>query len=211
MKTKGKICLVVSFIVLLFLLIVPYYLYVGRSTTISNDGKDWADFAAYFATFGTMLFTALYAFAFITLQGAINKNTEAQQGKNERKSKNDILLVLGIMISNMIQQSIEKIATLAVGSKMSEKDYHTLMGWNQNMCIYLQSIDKYKNYIAEENQNYVGDMLTNNQKIREDIEFIYKHNLSENYKSGLHVRLTQMANMLNWLETQILVSNFEEK
>lgn len=211
MKTKGKFFLAVSLILLLAVLIVPYYLYVGRGTAISNDANDWADFATYFAAFGTMLFTALYAFAFISLQGAINKNTEAQNGKNERKDRNNVLLVLSIATSNLIQQSIEKIATFAIGEKISENDYHTLMSWNNQIAMYLTGINKHKNYIAEENQDYIGGMLENNQKIREDIEYIFQHNFTENYKAGLHMRLTQMTNMLNWLETQILVNNLEEK
>ncbi len=160
--------------------------------------------------FGTMLFTALYAFAFISLQGAINKNTEAQNGKNERKDRNNVFLVLSIATSNLIQQSIEKIATFAIGEKISEKDYTTMLSWNNQIAMYLKGINNHKNCTAEENQNYVGDILENNQKIREDIEFIYQHNLTENHQKGLHIRLTQMASMLNWLETQILVSNFEE-
>lgn len=211
MKIKGKLSMAVSLILLLVILIVPYYIYVGRGTTISSDSKDWADFAAYFAAFGTMLFTALYAFAFISLQGAINKNTEAQNGKNERKDRNNVLLVLSIAISNLIQQSIEKIAEFVIGQKIAEKDYHTLMSWNNQIAMYLIGLNKHKNYMAEENQNYIGEMLENNKKIREDIEYVHQHDLTENYKKGLHIRLTQMTNMLNWLETQILVNNLEEK
>ena len=206
MKIKGKFYMAVSLILLLVILIVPYYIYVGRDTTISSDSKDWADFAAYFAAFGTMLFTALYAFAFISLQGAINKNTEAQNGKNERKDRNNVLLVLSIAISNLIQQSIEKIVVFVIGQKIAEKDYHMLMSWNNQIAMYLIGLN-----IAEENQNYIGEMLENNKKIREDIEYIHQHDLTENYKKGLHIRLSQMTNMLNWLETQILVNNLEEK
>ena len=209
MKTKGKFFLAVSLILLLAVLIVPYYLYVGRGTAISNDANDWADFATYFAAFGTMLFTALYAFAFISLQGAINKNTEAQNGKNERKDRNNVLLVLSIATSNLLQQSIEKVDSLDLNKKISDNDYHSLVSWNHKISVYLTSIDKHKEYIAEENRNYVADMLTVNQKNRDSIEFIHAHNLTDNYQKGLHVSLIQMGNMLNYLETQIFVNNIE--
>ena len=158
---------------------------------------------------GTMLFTALYAFAFISLQGAINKNTEAQNGKNERKDKNNVLLVLSIATSNLLQQSIEKVDSLDLNKKISDNDYHSLVSWNHKISVYLTSIDKHKEYIAEENRNYVAEMLSVNQKIRDSIEFIHAHNLTDNYQKGLHVSLIQMGNMLNYLETQIFVNNIE--
>lgn len=215
MKTKGKICLVVSFIVLLFLLIVPYYLYVGRSTTISNDGKDWADFASYFAAFGTMIFTAVYAIAFILLRDSVKQSADFQKQNLEESKKENARNQLAISILNIIgdiedgiDQSEKSLYLWNVKQGLTELEISALGG-------QLEKIKSSKDNLKElaDKTYYLNHSKWNNAfSMFDDILVKYseylKDTFQQNYvnkKSWLLKELDRMRNVSSTIKQNILI------
>lgn len=121
--------------VILIMLLV-FILAVGRHGNLSSEGNDYANFSTYIGAIGTMLFTALYAYAFIQLQGAVNNNTQAQiennniikQEERDRNNKKNLVVLVSILESsiNACLEQLKAVKPYYKEKQLSDANYSTL-------------------------------------------------------------------------------------
>ena len=133
-------------------IMVGVFIYqIGIHSKLSTQSSDYANFSTYIGAIGTMLFTALYAYAFIQLQGAVKSNTQAQKESNtisikkdeDGKVKKNLIFMLSFLESS-IQGSVEKIGLIAARKeKLTAEQYNIIIAILQQSLKNAELLDSY--------------------------------------------------------------------
>ena len=136
---------------IVLVMLILFLVVVGIHSNFSQNPADYANFSTYIGAIGTMLFTALYAYAFIQLQGAVKNNTQAQEKSNtismkkdeDGKVKKNLIFMLSFLESS-IQGTLEKLNSIIVrGEKLSSVQYDSLMALLDQSLSNARLLDSY--------------------------------------------------------------------
>lgn len=193
---------------------------IGIHSTLSTSSTDYANFSTYIGAIGTMLFTALYAYAFIQLQGTVNNNTQVQKDSNDitkkkeadRKVQRNLAFLVATTITS-INACVELLKPYK-SNKISDASYSKLSSQFAQVDQNISLVEKYytQNSIfkVSESDDSFGEII---EQIRSNINDcandVMEWNQQGNGKSissNIREQLTSSYNLAKQLETMLISS-----
>lgn len=151
--------------IVVLLMFIGFILRVGMNGQLSTNSSHWADFSTYIGAIGTMLFTAVYAYSFIKLQGAINVSNDVQETKNqldkekgeEQKIKKSLIFAL-LSIESSLHTCVEQMKDIRIPAKSNSLPQNNYTDIRKQLIYAQQNIDVYNVYY----QNKAKSIFPNN-------------------------------------------------
>jgi len=206
--------------VIVAIMLIIFILKIGIHSDLSDKADDYANFSTYVGAIGTMLFTALYAYAFIQLQGAVKNNTQAQEERNnisikkdeDGKVKKNLIFMLTFLESS-IQGCLEKINSIVVRKENLSSEQHealrTLLYQSLENARLLDSY--YQQHRLFSGTNIDTQLIATISEIINNVEICIAtidkwYNEGKNNKAQIKELLTKSAKLAKQLETPMISS-----
>lgn len=205
---------------IVLVMLILFLVVVGIHSNFSQNPADYANFSTYIGAIGTMLFTALYAYAFIQLQGAVKNNTQAQEERNhisikkdeDGKVKKNLIFMLTFLESS-IQGTLEKLNSIIVrGEKLSSAQYDSLIALLNQSLSNARLLDSY----YKQNRLFSGteidlQLIAIVGNIKNQIEKCIVateewHNAGTNNRNQIKASLTESLKLAKQLEMPMISS-----
>lgn len=207
---------------IVLVMLILFLVVVGIHSNFSQNPADYANFSTYIGAIGTMLFTALYAYAFIQLQGAVKNNTQAQEERNhisikkdeDGKVKKNLIFMLTFLESS-IQGCLEKINSIVVRKENLSSEQHealrTLLYQSLENARLLDSY--YQQHRLFSGTKIDTQLMATISEIINNVEICIAtidkwYNEGKNNKAQIKDLLTKSAKLAKQLEIPMISSMF---
>lgn len=190
---------------------------IGSKTVLSDNSEDYASFSTYIGAIGTMLFTAVYAYSFIQLQGAVNDSTRVQEESHrldkekgeEQKIMKSMIFALS-SIENSVNACVEQMKGIKIPAKennIPENDYTDL---KKKLLYAEQNINIYNAYYQNKAKSIFPDtdlFAKLNEEMYANIELCMRD--LEEWHQGKQTKTIRQIINANLLKTINIAKNIE--